>query len=130
MGVAHAFEHDMYARRLSEEIICFNARLKTPQVSISYLVSKYTKSMLPKVETKVHVHTFKKFMNGFSISMRCRSQSSVSLFYVQIPVHTRGAPSSGGCMEKSHKKSLMIKNSDLIDLRGRVSMLCEYTKLM
>jgi hypothetical protein len=49
-----------------------------------------------------------------------------SLFYVQIPVHTRGAPSSGGCMEKSHKKSLMIKNSDLIDLRGRVSMR-EYT---
>ena len=47
-----------------------------------------------------------------------------SLFYVQIPVLTRGtlAPSSGGCMEKITQKTLIIKNSDLIDLRGRVSM--------
>ena len=105
----------------------FQCLIRNP-TSEYQLPSKHTKSMLPKVETKVHVHTFKKFMSGFSISIRCRSQSSVSLFYVQIPVLTSGALSSG-CMEKSHKKSLMIKNSDLIDLRGRVSMR-EYTKLM
>ena len=104
MGVAHAFEHDMYARRLSEEIICFNARLKTPQVSISYLVSKYTKSMLPKVETKVHVHTFKKFMNGFSISMRCRSQSSVRCFMYRFRF-TRAARHLVADVWKNHTKN-------------------------
>ena len=45
------------------------------------------------------------------------------VLYTDFGSHARRA---SGCMEKSHKKSLMIKNSDLIDLRGRVSMR-EYT---